>query len=281
MSDELERLESALRATSPRPSAAARERAISEAMAAFDRHRQGMSGEMRHKGQVPRSVTWWIRKLARKLAMPLSPHSLAFAGSAAVLMVAVVVSHRFVVTPDVAPSEVAGNGSENDARTFKKGLSLPLPEAATVEQPLAPAAGEAPESSPPPATASAPSPSGQGRAAGRPAHAGAPGVARSASVLTIDEGGRGTYTVRLESRPAGKVTVTPRSDTADVTLSPSSLTFDEVDWDVPQAVTVDAAKDDDAVDDTAVIAHEVSGYGALTDGGTVTVTVLDGSVVEQ
>ena len=210
--------------------------------------------------------------------MPLSRPTLAFAGSAAVLMVAVVVSHQFVVPPHVAPSGVAGVGSGNDARTFEKGLSLPLPEVAKVESPLAPAADEAPESPPLPETASAPSPSGRSGAVGRQAHAGAAGVAVSASVLTIDEGGCGKYTVRLESRPVGKVTVTPRSDTADVTLSPSSLTFDDVDWDVPQAVTVDAAKDDDAVDDTSVIAHEVSGHRARTDGGTVTVTVRDGSV---
>ena len=279
MSDELERLASALRATSPKAPAAARARALSEAMAAFDRHHQAMSGEMRHKGQVPKSVPSWIRTLVRKLATPLSRPTLAFAGGAAVLMVAVVVSHQWGVTPHVAPSEVAGSGSENGAPTFEKGLSLPLPEAAEVEQPLA--ADEALASSPPPASVSAPSPSGEGRAVGRPAPAGAPGVARSISVLTLDEGGSGTYTVRLESRPAGRVTVTPRSDTAAVMVSPSRLTFDDGDWEVPQAVTVEAANDDDAVDDTAVIAHEVSGYGALTEGGTVTVTVRDGPVMER
>ena len=279
MSDELERLESALRASAPKAPAAARARAMSEAMAAFDRHHQGMSGELRHKGQEPKPGPSWIRRLARRMTMPLSRPTLAFAGGAAVLMVAVLVSHQWVVPPHIAPSEGAGSGSADGARTFEKGLSLPLPEAPEVEPPLAPAAGEASEPPPPPATA--PSPSGQGRAAGHPVPAGAPGVARSASVLTIDEGGSGTYTVRLQSRPSGRVTVTPRSDTADVTVSPSSLTFDDADWDVPQAVTVDAAKDDDAVDDTAVIAHEVSGYGTLTEGGTVTVTVLDGSATEQ
>ena len=160
MSDELAKLESALRATSPRAPAVVRERAISEAMAAFDRHRQGMSGEKRHRRRVPKSGPWWIRKLA----MPLSRPSLAFAGSAALVVVAVVVSHQVVVTPHVPSSEVAGDAGENGARTFQKGLLLPS-QVAKVERPPAPAADETPESPPPPATASAPSASGQGYAA--------------------------------------------------------------------------------------------------------------------
>ena len=73
VSDELARLQSALRATSPRAPDSARARAVSEAMTAFDRHYQGTGGEARHRGRVPRSGTSWIRRLA----MPLSRPSLA------------------------------------------------------------------------------------------------------------------------------------------------------------------------------------------------------------
>ena len=80
--------------------------------------------------------------------MPLSRPSLAFAGGAAVVMVAVVVSHRSVVTPHFPSSEDAEVASEDLASTFQKGLSLPLPEVPEDEQSLAPAAGAPDESSP-------------------------------------------------------------------------------------------------------------------------------------
>ena len=67
--------------------------------------------------------------------MPLSRPTLAFAGSAALVVVAVVVTQQIAVTPHVPSSEIAEDTSENDARTFQKGLSLPLPEAVKVEPP--------------------------------------------------------------------------------------------------------------------------------------------------
>ena len=271
MSDDLAKLESALRATSPKAPATVRERAISEAMAAFDRHHQGSSGELRHRKRVPKSGTSWIRKLA----MPLSRPTLALAGSAAVVVVAVLVSHQLAVTPPSPPADDAESASVERSGNFRKGLSLPLPEATENVPPLAPAAGEAPGSSPAPAVARAAVASEQDRSAARPAQAGAPGVVLSTGVLRIDEGGSGTYTARLASRPKDTVTVTPSSDDADVIVSPASLRFDAADWDVPQTVTVRAAEDDDAIDDTAAVAHAVMVYGAVTHGGTIKVTVLD------
>ena len=92
-----------------------------------------------------------------------------------------------------------------------------------------------------------------------------PGVHLSMSELTIDEGGSETYTVTLESNPDGNVIVTPTSSNRDVvTVSPPNLTFTANDWSSPQLVTVSAAHDDDAMDDTATIAHAVSGYGTVT-----------------
>ena len=69
-----------------------------------------------------------------------------------------------------------------------------------------------------------------------------PGVMVSRSSLTIDEGGSGTYTVRLNTQPTGNVTVTindPR-DNSDVTAEPPTLTFNPNNWEDTQTVTVSA-----------------------------------------
>ena len=103
------------------------------------------------------------------------------------------------------------------------------------------------------------------------------GVTVSKSDLDIDEGDDGTYTVVLTSKPTGSVTVTPSrtSGSTDVTVS-GALTFTPANWDTARTVTVSAAQDPDAVDDTAVIGHVVSGgdYGTVP-AGSVAVTVDD------
>ncbi len=91
----------------------------------------------------------------------------------------------------------------------------------------------------------------------------------------MSEGDDGTYTVRLGSRPSGTVTVQLASDSLAVTVSPATLTFTTGDWDRPQTVTVRAVRDPDADDETATLSHRVTGYGSVTDGGTVTVNVND------
>ena len=79
------------------------------------------------------------------------------------------------------------------------------------------------------------------------------GVAVSAGALRVPEGGSGSYTVALESEPAGEVTVrvTVAAGT-DVTVSPESLTFTADTWSSAQRVTVRAAEDADAVADAEV-----------------------------
>ena len=46
-------------------------------------------------------------------------------------------------------------------------------------------------------------------------------------------------------------------------------------WDEPRTVTVSAAEDNDASNDTATVSHRVSGYGSVTTAASVTVTVTD------
>ena len=105
------------------------------------------------------------------------------------------------------------------------------------------------------------------------------GVEVSATTLTVREGGDGTYTVVLTSQPTGPVTVTPSvTGSADVTVSPSPLTFTAGNWDTAQTVTVSAASDADAENDTATIGHTIAGadYGANSvTADDVTVTVTD------
>ena len=107
------------------------------------------------------------------------------------------------------------------------------------------------------------------------------GVTVSPATLTVAEGGSSSYTVVLTSKPSGNVTVTPsRTGSADVTFSPSPLTFTANNWSTAQTVTVAAAEDTDALNDTATLSHAVSGadYGTVT-ASSVAVTVTDDETV--
>ena len=81
----------------------------------------------------------------------------------------------------------------------------------------------------------------------------------------------------LDSQPTANVTVTPsRTGSSDVTFSPATLTFTALNWNTVQPVTVTAAQDSDAVDDSATISHAVTGgdYAGVTVESVV-VTVDD------
>ena len=108
------------------------------------------------------------------------------------------------------------------------------------------------------------------------------GVTVSATALTVNEGTPGTYTVVLDSQPTANVTVTPsRTGSSDVTFSPPTLTFTALNWNTVQPVTVTAAQDGDAVDDSATISHAVTGgdYVGVTVESVV-VTVNDDESVD-
>ena len=107
------------------------------------------------------------------------------------------------------------------------------------------------------------------------------GVTVSETTLTITEGGSGSYTVKLAAQPTSNVVISvTASGNTDVTASPATLTFTTSNWSTAQTVTVRAAQDDDAVDDTAAIAHAVDAaqsaneYDNVNIAG-VAVTVTD------
>ena len=105
------------------------------------------------------------------------------------------------------------------------------------------------------------------------------GVTVTPAILTIPEGSRLAYRVMLTSRPSHNVTVTVshRGD-GDVSIDDQELTFTASDWETVQAVTVSAAQDEDARDDTAALSHSVASTDADYNGimvSEVEVTVTD------
>ena len=104
----------------------------------------------------------------------------------------------------------------------------------------------------------------------------APGVSVNPTMLSVNEGLTGTYTVVLNAQPGAGVTVTPRSsDTNKATFAPASLSFTTTDWNTAQTVTVTGVEDDDGKNDTATITHTVSGYAGVFTAPSIPVTVPD------
>ena len=86
------------------------------------------------------------------------------------------------------------------------------------------------------------------------------GVTVAPTALSFAEGAQGSYTVSLGSQPSASVTVTVALSGSDsVTASAERLVFTGSNWRRAQAVTVRAAQDLDADDESVVISHAVSG----------------------
>ena len=110
-----------------------------------------------------------------------------------------------------------------------------------------------------------------------------PALVFSPTSLTVVEGARSTYTVRLATQPMGNVTVTVAGAGGEVMVDTNSgspgdqneLTFTTSDWNRDKTITVSAGQDDDATNDSATLTHSASGgdYGSVT--GDVMVTVTD------
>ena len=102
------------------------------------------------------------------------------------------------------------------------------------------------------------------------------GLTISPSTLGLTEGDDDTFTVRLNAQPTGDVTIgLAASGSADVTLSPDSLTFTASNWNIPKTVTAAAADDDNVEEDTVNVSLTASGagYGGIT--GSLKVTITD------
>ena len=112
------------------------------------------------------------------------------------------------------------------------------------------------------------------------------GVTVSEARLTVAENAAGTYTLVLNTQPAGNVVITVESGTTSAaTVSAASLTFAAGNWNTAQTVTVTGVNDNVVGDRTATISHSIEsgdGDGAgYPDGlaiATVAVTVTDDDV---
>ncbi len=110
-----------------------------------------------------------------------------------------------------------------------------------------------------------------------------PALMLSVSRLRVAEGGSASYTIALDTRPSGDVTVAISGDAAtDLTLTPTSLTFTPSNWNRPQRITITTPEDIDFIDAAITLAHTTSGanYGGLTPT-VVTVTVAAADPTEE
>ncbi len=102
------------------------------------------------------------------------------------------------------------------------------------------------------------------------------GLVMSPASLSFGEGTSTAYTVKLFSQPGANVIVTISGGSeADLRLGRNTLAFNNSNWNTAQTVTVTAGHDDDAVNDTGVLAHMASGgnYGSVREN--LPVTVID------
>ena len=130
-------------------------------------------------------------------------------------------------------------------------------------------------------------PYGEGTGTPQPA----PGVTLTALTPSpVPEGGSATYTVVLDLSPFSNVVIRvsrASGGSADVTFDTNSgtmgnqdtLTFTPVNWDTAQTVTVSAAEDADAADDTATLDHAV--VAASSDNTYDSVTIASVGVTVQ
>lgn len=95
------------------------------------------------------------------------------------------------------------------------------------------------------------------------------------SALTIDEAGSGTFTVKLDQKPTNNQIVNIAGDSI-VSVSPSSLVFTPIDWNVEQTVTVSAGDDDDSGDKQATVT-----LTSTNSTKTVNITVKDNDLPTQ
>ena len=106
------------------------------------------------------------------------------------------------------------------------------------------------------------------------------GAVVSERELSVREDSSVEYSVTLGARPSGPVTIAPSVSPVSgvATVSPVSLTFTPVNWDLPQMVTVSGVGDAASHDPlrTATISHSASGVGYDSVSiPSVVVTVLD------
>ena len=103
-----------------------------------------------------------------------------------------------------------------------------------------------------------------------------PGVTVSTASLSVNEDTSETYSVVLNTKPTGAVTITASNSNTDGVTVTMSLSFNTINWSTPQNISVYGKKDADQVNETATITHICS--GSNYDGvavSSVAVTIVD------
>ena len=111
-----------------------------------------------------------------------------------------------------------------------------------------------------------------------------PSVLVSKEALTVRETTPGTYTVQLRTEPSANVTVAITRDSggdADLSVSPTSLTFTPGNWNTGQTVTVTARGDTDSSYGSASFTHTASSTDTGYAGRTASVVVTAYEVVTR
>ena len=99
--------------------------------------------------------------------------------------------------------------------------------------------------------------------------------------LQIAEGGSGSFTVKLATRPSGQVSVTVSSGDAGAVSVPSqALTFTTGDWSTARSVSVGGVDDADASDESVTVTLSASGGDYTGETATVAVSVDDDDMPE-
>ncbi len=103
-----------------------------------------------------------------------------------------------------------------------------------------------------------------------------PVLTLSATELTVNEGGTGTFTVMPATQPMGTVTVTVTSrDTGAATARPAFLSFTPNNYSRSQTVTVTGQDDPDAENESTTVSLSASRGGYNNVSASVDVTVTD------
>ena len=107
------------------------------------------------------------------------------------------------------------------------------------------------------------------------------GLVFSPAMVTVPEGSTASYQVRLATKPRVTVTVAvarkagARQDKDLAVRAGASLTFPPAEWNVEQAVTLEAAEDDDGENGEATFTHTASGGAYASVRGDVVAAEAD------
>ena len=93
----------------------------------------------------------------------------------------------------------------------------------------------------------------------------------SKSTVSINEGSRDTFTVKLDKAPTNSQIVNISSNNSDVTLSTNTLTFDSSNYLESQTVTINVAEDSDAVNDNCTLTLSSNNVSSKT----ITIRITD------